>query len=120
MDRPRRTWSLETTVEQVDGGAVVAARGRIGSVTAGTFAAAVMSAIGTTSRLVIDLQEVDYISGAGIAVLHDATTHSGQVILCGLRDSVRITLELAGLLQGVTVLESRDSAVRELRAMGDQ
>ena len=115
MDRKRRTWSLEIATERVPGGIVIIPRGRIGTVTASTFAAALTAARAESPRVVIDLEGVDYISGSGLMALSNAVAgEGGPAILCGLREPVRITLELAGLLEGVAVEDSRAAAIDRL------
>jgi anti-anti-sigma factor len=116
MDRHRRTWSLDTATERVPGGIVITARGRIGTGTAPAFAAALGAARAESPRVVIDLEGVDYISGSGLMALRDtATAEGGHTILCGLREPVRITLELAGLLDAVSIEGTRAEAIEKLK-----
>lgn len=112
MNRRSRTWGLEVASEWVEGGTVLVPKGRIGSVTALAFAEAVTTALAAAPRVIIDLSEVDYISGAGVRILQQAAAANGRrTILCGVQDAVRITLELGGVLQGITVLTSRQEAL---------
>ena len=112
MNRRSRTWGLEISVEPVAGGVVLAPKGRIGSVTAPAFEEAITTALGAAPRIIIDLSEVDYISGLGVRILRQAAATNGRrTILCGLHDAVRITLELGGVLEGIPVLRSRQEAV---------
>ena len=99
--------------EPVNGGIVLVPKGRIGSVTAPIFAQAVAAAFAAGPRIIIDLSEVDYISGAGIRALQDTTT-GRRTILCSLRDPVRIALELARALDRVVVVENRQEALESL------
>jgi anti-anti-sigma factor len=115
MDRRRRTWSLDTATEPVPGGIVLIARGRIGIGTAPAFAAALSAARAESPRVVIDLEGVDYISGAGLTALgQTANGEREHTILCGVREPVRITLELAGLLDGVSIEATRVAAIAKL------
>jgi len=99
----------------VPGGIVVAPRGRIGSVTATKFADAVAAALRTAPRVIIDLTGVDYISGAGIRALQAATaTNGSQILLCGLQDPVQIAIALAGALEEVPVVKTRQEALESL------
>ncbi len=103
--------------ESVPGGVMVSARGRVGIGTAGAFAAALATASGDVRPMVIDLAGVDYISGPGVAALRDAAARGeGGAILCGLQDAVRITLELAGVLDGIPVETTREAALLRLSA----
>ena len=112
MNRRSRTWGLEISVEPVAGGIVLAPRGRIGSVAAPAFEEAIISALAAAPRMIIDLTDVDYISGPGVRVLRQAVaTHGKRTVLCGLHEAVRVTLELGGVLEGIPVLKSRQEAV---------
>ena len=103
------------TSEPVEGGVVLAPKGRIGSVTAGVFAQAVTTALAAAPRVIIDLSDVDYISGAGVQALQDAgTTHGSRTVLCSLRDPVRIALELSRALDRLVVVKNRQEALESL------
>jgi anti-anti-sigma factor len=119
MERRRRTWSLDTAAERVPGvpgGIVITPRGRIGTLTAPAFAAALAAARAESPRLVIDLEGVDYISGPGVMALRDAASgEGGHAILCGLSEPVRITLELAGVLDSVSIENTRAAAIGRLK-----
>jgi anti-anti-sigma factor len=116
MEHSRRTWTLNVTSLQVPGGIVVAAQGRIGAANAPDFAAALAAAAAVAGRLVVDLEGVDYLSGAGIAALDDAAHSVDETIVCGLSEPVRITLQLAGLLDTLTVEAARPDAIARLSA----
>jgi stage II sporulation protein AA (anti-sigma F factor antagonist) len=116
MGRQPRTWSLDTAIERVPGGIVVSPRGRIGDVTADSFAKAITAARAEAPRVVIDLEGVDYISGRGVMVLRQAaSTDGGRDIICGLREPVRITLDLAGLLSVLSIEATRADAIEKLK-----
>ena len=109
------TWKLETSVESVQGGAIVTARGRISATTADRFAAALRQARHEARRLVVDLAGVDYISGGGISALLEAADGAETVILCGLGEAMRNTLDLAGVNGRVHVEETREAAIAMCR-----
>ena len=99
MERPRRTWSLDTATERVPGGIVLIARGRIGIGTAPAFAAALSAA-----------------RACGLTALgRTVNSEGGHTILCSLREPVRITLELAGLLDSVSIEGTRAAAIDKLK-----
>ena len=92
------------------------AQGRIGSVTARAFAEALTTARAEAPRVVINLEKVDYISGPGVLVIREAASVAGgRAILCGLQESVRITLELAGLPDGASIEATRADAIEKLK-----
>ena len=109
-----RTWVLETALEPVPGGSVLTAKGRVGKVTAARFAEALHDAARDNPRLILDLKAVDYISGPGLTALREAADSTGEVILCGVGEAVRNTLELAGLLERIRIEESRQAAIERL------
>jgi len=104
-------WTLETRVEPGQGTAVVIATGRIGAAAADRFAEALRRAGHEAARLIVDLTGVDYISGPGISALLEAADGAEIMILCGLGEAVRNTLELAGVTGRVLVVETRAGAV---------
>jgi anti-anti-sigma factor len=108
------TWKLETLVETVPGGAILTVRGRIGRVTADRFADALRNARRESARLVVDLAGVDYISGPGISALVATADSTEALILCGLGEAVRNTLDLAGVNGRVTIEETRQSAIEKI------
>jgi anti-sigma B factor antagonist len=115
VNRPARTWGLEVFSELVTGGILLAPKGRIGSVTAGAFERAIQAALAAAPAVVIDLGGIDYISGAGIQVLEQASaTNAARMILFGARDSVQITLELSGVAGRVRVAQSKEEALEAL------
>ena len=109
-----RTWGLETAVEQVPGGTIVTVRGRIGRVTARAFTDTLMEARRHSSRVIVDLKAVDYLSGPGLTALTEAADAADALILCGIGEAVRNTLELAGLIERVTIEETREAAISRL------
>jgi anti-anti-sigma factor len=74
--------------------------GRMGTSGAETVRSALASAIADVQRLRLDLEQVDYMSSAGIAVLRDAARqlHSagGVLELAAASEPVRLALRLAG------------------------
>jgi len=105
------TWGLETSVGPVPGGAVVTARGRVGRLTAPRFAEALDAARRQAPRVVVDLEGVDYVSGLGLAALREAANASERLIVCGVCEAVRNTLELAGLTERIKIEGSRQAAI---------
>jgi anti-anti-sigma factor len=110
------TWKLETIVEPVPGGAIVTANGRIGQVTGDRFAEALRRARREASRLIVDLTGVDYISGPGVRALLETADSVETLILCGLGQAVRNTLDLAGVNGRVRIEETRAAAIEKVGA----
>jgi anti-anti-sigma factor len=114
-------WPLRVVTESSAGVPVLIVAGRLGSASSGGLAQAVSAALtGGNSRVIIDLTGVDYVSSAGIGVLRESTararTSGGILILTGISEPVRLTLELAGLLTEFDVEPTRESAVSRARS----
>lgn len=105
------TWDLETTLEPLEGAVIVTARGRIGAEAAPRLADALRRAGDQAPRVIVDLTAVDYISGPGITALLEAVDTAETVILCGLGEAVRNTLDLAGVNGRVRIEETRAAAI---------
>lgn len=114
-------WPLCINEERRNGALVLALAGRLGASSAVSLGVAVSQAVGRgDSRLVIDLEGVDYVSSAGLKALATAGSlcarAHGGLALCGLGEPVRIALELGGMLADFPVEPSRDRAVARVTA----
>ena len=61
--------------------------------------------------MVVDLEGVDYLSGLGLAALRETANGTETLVLCGVCEAVRNTLELAGLTERVKIEGSRQAAI---------
>ena len=114
-------WPLRINEERRDGALVLALAGRLGASSAVSLGMAVGQAVDRgDSRLVIDLEGVDYVSSAGLKALAAAGSvcagARGGLALCGVGEPVRIALELGGMLADIPVEPSRDRAVARVSA----
>jgi anti-sigma B factor antagonist len=109
-------WSLAIE-RQVYGDVVVfSSNGRLGTLTSGELIEALMAAIRSGEhRLVLDLEQTDYVSSAGLlaidAVIGRLHQAGGMLVLCNLPEPVRLACDLAGLLDHFDVESSRELAV---------
>jgi anti-anti-sigma factor len=89
--------------------------GRIGFDAADDMARAIDGALAAGPRLIVDLEAVDYISSAGAQVLGRAARlarqSGGVVVLTGLRESVRLVLDLTGVLPDLAVEPTQALAI---------
>jgi anti-anti-sigma factor len=106
---------MDIREETQDGVLVVAPVGRLDSNSSDDLERTLRSRLEAGRRLVIDLGAVDYVSSAGLRVLllaakrlHDS---EGQLVLCGLGDSVHQIFEFAGFLRIFTIEPSRPAAL---------
>jgi anti-anti-sigma factor len=120
----RSVWQIEI-VANIEGGVpVVTVHGRLGSAAAPACADTLARTVeGTERDLVLNLSGVDYISSPALRVIADTIGRlhaSGRrLVLCHLDEAVRIGLELAGLMDRVTVAATLGEAVALVLAARD-
>lgn len=95
---------------------VLAPQGRIDSNTSSTLETAALDVVNNgTTRLVVDLSDVDYISSAGLRVIllagKKAKAAGGALVLAGLQPTIRDVFEISGFLRLFDVTETRAEAV---------
>jgi len=105
---------MHISIEQNDDVAVVYASGEIDAATCGKLEESLNKLIGEgQTAILLDLQEVPYISSAGLRVILIATKRmygSGAFSLCRLQDSVRGMLEVAGFRHFMNIYEDMEIA----------
>lgn len=92
--------------------------GRLDSMTAPRFDEALMKIIGDgTSKLVIDCEDLEYISSAGLRVLNKVTKRlqpkSGKIVLCLMVDYIREVFEIAGFDTFLPIVATLDDALSQ-------
>jgi anti-anti-sigma factor len=102
-----------------DGVGIVAPAGRIDSTTSLELERAVAGVLDAgTRRLVIDLEQVAYISSAGLRVLLVTAKRlgggKGALALCGMNDAVSQVFDLAGFLPLFTIERTQYEAVAKI------
>ena len=110
--RPIDVWRLRISRERRDGGVVLRLTGRIGAASVAELSTELEALIEEGERrLVIDLEEIDYVSGEGLRTLDAARSRlaasEGRLVLRGMGDAVRIAFELAGLAERFSIEESQ-------------
>lgn len=69
-------------------------------------------------RLLLDLQELEYISSAGFRTLliarRRAAETGGRLALCGLPSKVRDLFDMGGFLDNFTIKSTRDEGINSL------
>ena len=100
-------------------GLAVLVTGRLGAPTCGGLASALdeMVAAGDV-RLLVDISGVDYLSSAGLVVIEQTAARvkglGGLLVLCGLREPVRVSFEVSGAAAHLTLAETMDDGRRQL------
>jgi stage II sporulation protein AA (anti-sigma F factor antagonist) len=102
---------------------VIAARGRVDSVSSGELERRLVGHLDAGVRhVVVDLAGVEYISSAGLRVLLLTAKRLkpplGVLVLCGLGPGVRAVLELAGFTSLFTVEPDREHALARVAGRG--
>jgi anti-anti-sigma regulatory factor len=65
--------------------------------------------------VILDFAGVDYASSAALKVLEDRARSSPPVIVFGVREAVRLTLDISGVANGVELASSRLDAVARIK-----
>jgi anti-sigma B factor antagonist len=104
----------------IDNITTVAVKGRVDSTNAQGFRDGLDGLIhGGSSRLLIDMKDVAYISSAGFRALLLAgraiDQASGQLVLCGIHGELKRLFDLAAFTELFTILPNRDEALAHLR-----
>lgn len=110
---------MDLIEQEVDGVTVLAVRGRVDSTNAAEFGAKLGTLYATAGRrLLLDLQQLDYISSAGFRALLIAARHAGRnggrLALCGLNSKVRDLFDLGGFLDNFQIRATREDGISNL------
>lgn len=110
---------MEIREESTEGALVIGPVGRIDSNTSGVLERNLIRHLSAgVTRLVVDLEGVEYISSAGLRVLLLAANKlrpsGGHLVLCAMGQSVREVFELAGFTAIFTIEASREQALVRL------
>ena len=69
-----------------------------------------------TRRLILDFEQLDYISSAGLRVILKATKNlkgaEGKLVLCAMQDYVKEVFEIAGFDSFLPIVATMDDALR--------
>lgn len=110
---------MEVGERKLDGAMVVTPRGSLDSNTSRQFEERLFSLIRQgDNRLIIDLEDVDYISSAGLRVIIKAVKElkqgEGQLILCSMKDYIRELFELSGFASFLPIYPSLEESIQSL------
>lgn len=98
---------------------VLAIKGRIDSSNAIDLSNRLRALYTTHARLLLmDFQEIDYITSAGFRTLligrRHATSSGGAFALCGLTEKVRDLFEMGGFIENFTIYRTREEGIARL------
>jgi anti-anti-sigma factor len=107
---------MQTRVEKSDGVAVVVIEGRVDGTTASDLGQVLHDVVAAgDSRLVLDLEAVEYVGSAGlrefVTALKKATQQDGDLRLASPNERVTAILELSGLSSILAIHSTRGDAV---------
>jgi anti-anti-sigma factor len=113
---------LEIVVRQpAKGCPLVEVSGEVDLESVGQFEQAARQVMDTNPRaILVDMTKTSYLGSCGIRVLLDLSMHGGQLILVGVSGGVLATLELVGLPDLLTLVETEAQALQLLRITPEQ
>ncbi|MEO8610622.1 MAG: anti-sigma factor antagonist [Chloroflexota bacterium] len=106
---------LDLTTKRLGKITIIEAAGRIDSISADKLVDLLKYEIESRhARIVLDLAQVDYLSGAGLKVLKNLNDETGEVRLSRPSDRVREVLQIIGLDAVFKVYENRLDSIRSI------
>jgi anti-sigma B factor antagonist len=110
---------MEINVQSVEQVTVVELSGELDATTTPTVTAQVLPLAKIQPRILLDMEDVTYMSSAGLRLLlllhrQIAATH-GQIVLSGLTEEVKDTMAMTGFLEFFTTCDDRASALQALQ-----
>lgn len=108
---------MDITETKHDQYSVFKLNGRLDSNTAMGFEQKLFESIENgAQRLILDFQDLDYISSAGLRVILKATkslkTTDGKLVLCSMQDYVKEVFEISGFDSFLPIEPTLDDAVK--------
>lgn len=110
---------MEVIETRRDGVLVLGLRGRLDSITSEDFEKKLLGSVrdGET-RLILDFQELDYISSAGLRVLLKAAKElkviNGRMALCSLKDYIKEIFEMSGFVSFLPIHASLEESLKAI------
>lgn len=110
---------MDITETKHDQYSVFKLNGRLDSNTAMGFEQKLFESIENgAQRLILDFQELDYISSAGLRVILKATkslkSADGKLVLCSMQDYVKEVFEISGFDSFLPIEPTLDDAVKSV------
>lgn len=103
--------------KEQDGVSIFKLDGRLDSNTSPDFEQKIFKAIESGStQMIVDFDDLDYISSAGLRVILKATKHlkrsEGAIILCSMQDYVKEVFEIAGFDTFLSIATDTNNALK--------
>jgi anti-sigma B factor antagonist len=114
-----RLWTLEFARDTREGVRILGVSGRIGIAASSLLAQALRDELQAgQTRILVDLEGVDYVSSAGLLVLQEAAASArdrgARLALCRLSEPIRVAFDLAGLTGEFAIEASCEAGVARL------
>ncbi|WP_027180069.1 STAS domain-containing protein [Maridesulfovibrio bastinii] len=92
-------------------------KGRLDSNTSGEFEEKLLGSIqGGESKIILDFENLEYISSAGLRVLLKAARElkggDGQMLLCSLKDYIKEVFDLSGFVSFLPIHNTKDECLK--------
>ena len=109
---------MEVIEKRQDGISIVKLLGRLDSNTSPEFEERLFGVIEDGERsVVVDFEELDYISSAGLRVLLKAAKElkrsQGKIVLCSMKDYIKEVFEIAGFVSLFPIVSSLGDAIKQ-------
>ena len=109
---------MEVIEKRQDGISIVRLLGRLDSNTSPEFEERLFGVIEDGERsVVVDFEELDYISSAGLRVLLKAAKElkrsQGKIVLCSMKDYIKEVFEIAGFVSLFPIVSSLGDAIKQ-------
>jgi anti-sigma B factor antagonist len=110
---------MEYDIYDEDGVTVAKLSGELNANTSDVAYETIISKLDNGGAVILDMERVSYMSSAGIRTLlllyRNLTERSGKIVLVGLNDALRDTLDITGFLEYFEVQPSLEAARRVLK-----
>ena len=109
---------MEVIEKRQDGISVVRLLGRLDSNTSPDFEQKLFEVIEDGEKsVIVDFEELDYISSAGLRVLLKAAKElkrsQGKIVLCSMKDYIKEVFEIAGFVALFPIVPSMGDAIEQ-------
>ncbi len=110
---------MPVAVEKTGDVTIACPQGRLDSMNAATVEKELVGLVdGGSTKVVIDMVGLDYISSAGLrlilVVAKKLKPLGGSLVLCGMQPHIREVFEISGFLSILTVTADRDAALQKV------
>ncbi|ACY16937.1 STAS domain-containing protein [Haliangium ochraceum] len=109
---------MDTQIRTEQGIDIITLHGHLDTRSSPAVQAAVLPRVTAKGKMILDLREVSYMSSAGLRVLLSLYRHTsnqqGALVLVGVSEEIRDTMEITGFWNFFTACASMDEALRIL------